>query len=444
VLLAPFFAALLLLWRWLEPACGRPYLVGGLLIGGSAALLIFLPYLWLTAHYPPERQVRDAHVVLFEYAGGPLGRTGAATVDEDMAALASDRLRDLRVCARRLAEAHFAHLPRCPAELVIFLADAPIIRALGAYLLGLLLTLWRASAGDVTYFLGGVSASGWWSYFPVVYAIKEPLSFHLLTAVALLRAIAGGRSQFWRRQGLKAWLRCHPAEVLMLGWIVLYWGITLQANLQIGVRHLLPVFPFTMILVGRTIGRWVDPLPDTAAQPRAQSLGRSTVVAVVLLWQLVSVLRVYPSFLAYFHEAVGGPAGGSRYIGDSNLDWGQDLRRLRAFVDTHHMVPIAVDYFGGGSLTYELGAKAMPWRSAKGPPPGWLAVSATVLQLAQGHWHPALGWQPADAYEWLQGHVPVATIGYSIWVFDLRRPREEKSDGENVEGSSPVRLSWPP
>jgi hypothetical protein len=67
--------------------------------------------------------------------------------------------------------------------------------------------------------------------------------------------------------------------------------------------------------------------------------------------------------------------------------------------------------------------KAVPWWSAKSPPPGWLAVSATVLQMAQGHWHPALGWQPEDAYAWWQGHVPAATIGYSIWVFDLRRPR---------------------
>lgn len=203
---------------------------------------------------------------------------------------------------------------------MIFVADAPIIRALGAYLLGLLLTLWRASAGDVTYFLGGVSASGWWSYFPVVYAIKEPLSFHLLTGVALLLTIARGRSQSCRRHGLKIWLRRHPAEVIMLGWIILYWGIALQANLNIGVRHLLPVFPFTMILVARTISRWVEPLPGTAAWPTGQSMVRSTVVTIVLLWQVVSVLRVYPSFLAYFHEAVGGPAGGVRYVGDSNLD----------------------------------------------------------------------------------------------------------------------------
>jgi hypothetical protein len=77
----------------------------------------------------------------------------------------------------------------------------------------------------------------------------------------------------------------------------------------IGVRHLLPVFPFTIILVGHTIGRWINPLPGTAARPTGQSLVRSTVVAVVRRWQVISVLRVYPSFLVYVHAAVGGPAG---------------------------------------------------------------------------------------------------------------------------------------
>ena len=59
VLLVPWWAALLLLWRGLEPARRRSYRGGTLLISGSAALLVLLPYGWMTAHYPPERQFRD-------------------------------------------------------------------------------------------------------------------------------------------------------------------------------------------------------------------------------------------------------------------------------------------------------------------------------------------------------------------------------------------------
>lgn len=132
---------------------------------------------------------------------------------------------------------------------------------------------------------------------------------------------------------------------------------------------------------------------------------------------------MYPSFLAYFNEVAGGPAGGARYAIDSNLDWGQDLRRLRAFVEAHHIEHIAVDYFGGGSPAYELGEKYIPWGSAKGPYTGWLAVSINLLQFAQARWDQALDQPAAEAYAWLQGQAPIAQIGYSIAVFDLRNYR---------------------
>jgi 4-amino-4-deoxy-L-arabinose transferase-like glycosyltransferase len=445
VLLVPLFVALILLWVWLAPERRHRCLTGSLIMGSIAALLVLLPYLWMSARYPPADQVRDAYMALFDYAGGPLGWTGTATAREDFAALVEDRTRDLRACARRLAEARLAHLPRCAAELVIFVADQPMIRAWGAYLLGLLLTLWRASAGYVTYFLGEVTRSGRWSYFPIVYAIKEPLPFHLMAGLALLLTLPRGGSRSWRLRALAAWLRSHPTEVLMLGWISLYWSVALRAKLNIGVRHLLPVFPFTLMLVSHRIGRWLEWPPGTSARLMDHSSARRAAVAVLLLWQVVSVLRLYPSFLAYFNEAVGGPAGGARYVADSNLDWGQDLRRLRAFVEAHQIDSIAVDYFGGGSVAYELGAKAIPWSSVQGPYPGWLAISATVLTSAQGRWDPALGWQPDEAYGWLHGQAPVATIGYSIVVFDLRHLRAEpKPEHLRGEQGSPAELDHQP
>jgi hypothetical protein len=68
-------------------------------------------------------------------------------------------------------------------------------------------------------------------------------------------------------------------------------------------------------------------------------------------------------------RSAGQPGRGGRSVGDSNLDWGQDLRRLRVFVDAHHTVPIAVDDFGGGSLTYELG-ESRPMVVGQGPASG--------------------------------------------------------------------------
>jgi 4-amino-4-deoxy-L-arabinose transferase-like glycosyltransferase len=423
VLLIPLSAALLFVWMGLAPQRCWRYVTGALILSGSAALLVLLPYLWMTSRYPPERQFRHAAVALFEYAGGPLGRTEAATATTDVARLASDRTRDLRACLRRLSALQLSHLPRCPAELAIFVADTPVVRAWGAYVLGVLLTTRRASTGDLAYFQGEVSASGWWSYFPVIYALKEPLAWHLLTMLALLLALTRVWSRPWDLQAFGGWLRRYPAELFMLGWLALYWSAALSASLNLGIRHLLPVFPFTLMLVARELAWWLARGPNASGRVLRRTGVRGLMVAVLLLWQVVSVLRVYPSFLAYFNEAAGGPAGGARYVVDSNLDWGQDLRRLRAFVEAHHIEQIAVDYVGGGSPAYELGAKYIPWGSAKGPYPGWLAVSISLLQFAQARWDQALDHPAAEAYAWLQGPAPIAQIGYSIAVFDLRNYR---------------------
>jgi hypothetical protein len=83
---------------------------------------------------------------------------------------------------------------------------------------------------------------------------------------------------------------------------------------------------------------------------------------------------------------------------DSNLDCGQDLRRLGTFVEVQRIDAIAGDYFGTSSPQYELGERFIPWRSALRPYAGWLAVSATTLHIAQGRWDPALRQQPEEAY----------------------------------------------
>ena len=76
-----------------------------------------------------------------------------------------------------------------------------------------------------------------------------------------------------------------------------------------------------------------------------------------------------------------------RYVGDSNLDWGQDLWRLRAFVDAHQIDKIAVDYFGSSSPAMSW-ANDTSWQSAAGPYKGWLAVSVTNWQIARAYGRP--------------------------------------------------------
>jgi 4-amino-4-deoxy-L-arabinose transferase-like glycosyltransferase len=426
-LLVPFMAALILLWIALEPRKMWRYLVGSGVIGVVAAAVVLLCYLWTVAHYPLERQLRDSYLALYWVEGGPAGRNANETIDEYFTVLEQDRTRDLRACAGLDPTYPMRRPRRCPAELVIFLADKPVLRAWGHYLYGLVWTMNRLRTGSVAafpfYLLGEVSVSGQPSFFPVVYAAKEALTLHAFTVLALFLACRRVGSSTWGLRAFTGWLRGHPTETFMLGWLGVYWMVSVSGNLNIGVRHLLPVFPFTFMLVAHGICRWMIPGVGMAFCGRLEHRAKGICVALLVIWQCLSVVHVYPSFLAYFNEAVGGPEMGGHYAVDSNLDWGQDLRRLRKFVEAQGVDKIAVDYFGTSSDRYELGEKLIPWRSAFGPYQGWLAVSATVLKVAQARWDPGLGHKVEDSYRWLEGKEPVAKIGYSIFVFDLRPGR---------------------
>ncbi|MEA3420563.1 MAG: hypothetical protein U9Q97_02650 [Acidobacteriota bacterium] len=132
-----------------------------------------------------------------------------------------------------------------------------------------------------------------------------------------------------------------------------------------------------------------------------------------------SSLSIFPYYLSYFNELVGGAKNGYIYVTDSNLDWGQDLKRLTKWVDENNIKKIKVDYFGGADVKYYLGDKAEAWWANRNPEEAknsWLAVSATFLQ--QGRAIPTKGWsQPTDYYFWLNQYEPIKVIGNSIFVY---------------------------
>jgi len=279
----------------------------------------------------------------------------------------------------------------------------------------------RTGGGDVTYFLGEISGAGWKSYFPIVYVIKEPLAFHILLIMALLYLAWLIKKPFWYKplKRIYSWIKSHFTEFAMLTFIVIYWAVSLKGNLNIGVRHLLPIFPFSILLVSRVTTLWLKP----------PFLKLKTVSLILLLtWQAISVIAIYPYFLAYFNESVGGADQSYIYVVDSNLDWGQDLKRLSQWVDEKGIDKIYVDYSGGydtryySAEKYYLKEKHAPWWGTRSPeelPKGsYLAVSAFFLQRGRGKpapdFHDTTGY-----YDWLDKYTPVEKIGYSIFVYRI-------------------------
>ena len=377
VLLFPLFAILVLVraivyisrfkdfWKHFARFVGILVLVA--LVGYA---LIWAVYQYHTWNYSPERQVRDTEFNLQSFSP-PL------------------------------------------ANVTIWMADKPLLRPAAHYLTGLFMVLQRSSGGNTTYFLGEVSAAGWKTYFPVVYAIKEPLAFFILFMAALLSLAWFVKNPLWYHPlpRAKKWIQNNFAAFSMLVFIVLYWAVTLKSNLNIGVRHLLPVFPFTIALVGGMTAAWLKP-------PYLKIKG--AFLAWLILWQAYSVLAIYPHFLAYFNELIGRPEQGYLYTVDSNLDWGQDLKRLKHWVDSRGIDMIFIDYFGGGNPEYYFKESYSPWwgtRDKKELPKGsYLAVSVSLLQGGRGVAVKGFD-QPTDYYLWLNFYTPVAKIGNSIFVY---------------------------
>jgi hypothetical protein len=317
----------------------------------------------------------------------------------------------------------------------ITLIKSEYLRPLGQYLMGLLMVLQRAIGGNTTYYWGEVSASGWRSYFPVAYLLKETLAFHILTLLAI--SIALKRIIKTREKSLNAalgWMRDNFILTASLIFVAFYWGYSIRSTLNIGVRHVLPTFPFIYLLVARQIYSWFY-IPSIESPQNIfewlysiyesfiRPIPKFIVITFLLALSIISLGLAHPFYLSYYNEIVG-IENGYKYIVDSNYDWGQDLKRLRDLIQSEPAFSrnkIYLDYFGGGSPAYYLGSQFEPWWSAKGPPPSgsYFALSASILQGAHGKAVKGIVIKPEDSYSWLRGLEPIRRAGTSIFIYQI-------------------------
>ncbi len=416
-LLIPLFGFLLLAWVLINPFFYRQRienfsrLLGKTIVMGLVAFLLIWPIYQLHVwNYPPERQKADSALILTSFNGGP---------DPEWTS------------CKPLSKRPIALRGRCLGELTIWAADKPVLRAGAEWLLGFLMVSQRQAGGNTAFFWGEVSAAGWKHYFPTLYLFKEPLAFHLLTLIALGWSL----SQLNKQKGqlllrIKSWLQNNFIEFSFFSFIVVYWVASIHSPLNIGIRHVLPTFPFLYMIVSHRLVQFIEkhnqPNPTTWWQwlqnlwnYHLRMLLKWSVVALLLMWLIIDTILISPHYIAYFNEIAGGPGNGYNIAADSNLDWGQDLKRLRDFVDSKGIQKISVDYFGGGNPQYYFGEKFEPWWSARGKAHGWFAISATFRQGAFGKTAPGFVRRPEDSYEWLKNFQPVTTIGHSIFVYRL-------------------------
>jgi hypothetical protein len=264
-----------------------------------------------------------------------------------------------------------------------------------SYIVGLSDFFNHNAGGHPSYLLGAFSTKGWWYYFPVVFLVKTPSA--VLLALALLPLLA-------------VFYRIRPG-VLWLEWLgvllppAVFFGASLSSHIDIGVRHLLPVYPFLYIAIGAGLFRIL---------PVGSRVGAVGIICCLLI---VESCLCFPNYLAFFNILCGGAKSGPEYLLESNIDWGQDLKKLRAFLTPYGNAPVCLEYFGNADVKYYGFASvgAIPWTKDADGRERVDCMAAISVNLLYGLY------TDAGAFSWLRDRRPLARVGGSIYVYDLRK-----------------------
>ncbi len=290
------------------------------------------------------------------------------------------------------------------------MSEKPLVKALVSFISGhhLFPEAWiygqlyiLKDLGRATYLLGQISDDGFWLYFPVAFAVKTPLP----TLFLLIGTM--GSWIFWRRVRLVGLFLVVP--------MVFYFSVAVWSRMNIGLRHILPIYPFLFVLIGGTAAElWRD-----------KSWVKKGALIFLGAWYLWSSISIYPHYLAFFNELAGGPKNGHKVLLDSNLDWGQDLKGLKRWMDKNGVKKIQSLYFGTGEPEYYgINAFYLPGSMIMHPStdeqkkpevPDYLAVSAN-------HLYGSAIFLSEEQEEILRSYrleQPVTTIGYSILIYKL-------------------------
>ncbi len=242
------------------------------------------------------------------------------------------------------------------------------------------------------FFPGGV----WW--YPL-YALLLKIPLPTMIAIAL-----GGIAC------LKTWNECKKGLIFVLLPAAVYTVAVCALADNLGVRYMIPVTPFLLVLAGRSLFVF-------AASSKSRILA-----GALALWLMVSVLRVSPNYISYFNELIGGPENGPYFLDDSNIDWGQDLERLMQYLRKHQVREAVLSYWGPTPPDYygnRYGIEFAPWTpdmaGAAAPPAGVYAISVNYLVGARLYLSSNPGENPK--VDWLARFKPADRVGYSIYIY---------------------------
>ncbi|MFA6635527.1 MAG: glycosyltransferase family 39 protein [Candidatus Omnitrophota bacterium] len=247
---------------------------------------------------------------------------------------------------------------------------------LGTHMQGTLGVMRHGYEGHSVYFLGQWSGKGNPLYFVLSFMVKTPIP-------SILFIVAGFFLVF--KKGMRR------KERFLLTLIAVIFLTASLSKLQLGHRYVLPMYPFCFILAGRSAELWKKPYKIP--------------ISLLMVWYLVTAFWIWPDYISYFNETIGGPANGYKYLRDSNIDWGQDLPALAEYMRENDMQEVRLMYFGSAEPS-EHGIRYKPLEESETIFPGSNVYAISVHKL--------------ERVKWARYHEPDAKLGYSIFVYDFR------------------------
>ncbi|PIS07444.1 hypothetical protein COT78_03485 [Candidatus Berkelbacteria bacterium CG10_big_fil_rev_8_21_14_0_10_43_13] len=240
----------------------------------------------------------------------------------------------------------------------IFNLIRPIVTLVpGDYIKGLFMVFNHVGSGHKSFLLGQVSTTGWWYYFPLIILVKTPIPTLILMAMGLYIACKKPRN----------WL---TLSFIIGATIFLLASMTSKANL--GVRHILPFFPLLYLVSGYATTKMSKKL--------------LWITTILLIWLGALFAFSYPYYLGYFNEFAGGSYNGYKIAADSNLDWGQDLKRITEYVQQNKLQNVFIEYTWNSNhaIDYHLGENSYKtldqWKPGAA---GWGIIGATAFDVSK-------------------------------------------------------------
>ena len=233
---------------------------------------------------------------------------------------------------------------------------------------------------------GNYNPDGWRYYYIIVFLLKTSFSVLMLLIIAILFS-----------RGLK---KDRMSELFITIPVILLMMLTMLSVLQLGVRYILPIYPFLFVYISK--------IANVNIQDNKGFIQRRLVYILILFLgfcHLFSSVKVFPHYLPYFNILAGGPSNGYKYLTRVNSDLGQELKGLAKYLDRNDIRSVKISYWGfAPPEIYNINYLPINDKEKEMPEQDVYAIS--VHQI--------------DGYKWAKEYKPKCMIGHAIFIYDFR------------------------